>query len=252
MCKVGNEVLYEEDLSLIQNVFYANLDPTQAREMAIQHWIQQKQIALEIQDTQAGTKEINEVIAAQDLARLNLFELENKYIKAHLDSLIHEDEIQAFYMKHRDDYRTQTYIVRALYIQIPDSVARELKVEDYYLLKNDKDIEEIKKIGNLYATNFYYEEDSWIFFDDLIRGIQISDEDREKLIKDKKSIIIYGEETYFINILDYKVKSVSSPLESEKEKIRNDILKQKISQLRNDAKDIILKQIDEKFPVTYF
>ncbi|HLV41330.1 MAG TPA: hypothetical protein VKY37_03540 [Brumimicrobium sp.] len=253
VCQVGEYILYESELELRKSIFFSNLNEEEAHKKAIEQWVEQQSIKLELSSTSPEVKAAHELRIEEELMQLNLFELENFYITTHLDSLISEQEIQNYYNNNRENYKTETYIVRALYIKIPDTIASVLNADKYYLLKNDKDLEEIKKYANLYATGFYYEKERWIYFDDLVREIPISTSTKEELIKSRgEAIFKDNEETHYINVLDFRTKSISSPMEVERAGIRRHILKRRVNKLRSTAKETILENVKEKYPVTYF
>src|SRR5690554_55770 len=253
VCQVGEYILYESELQLRKSIFFSSLNAEEANKKAIEQWVEQQSIKLELSSTSPEVKAAHELRIEEELMQLNLFELENFYITTHLDSLISEQEIQNYYNNNRENYKTETYIVRALYIKIPDTIASVLNADKYYLLKNDKDLEEIKKYANLYATGFYYEKERWIYFDDLVREIPISTSTKEELIKSRgEAIFKDNEETHYINVLDFRTKSISSPMEVERAGIRRHILKRRVNKLRSTAKETILENVKEKYPVTYF
>lgn len=253
ICKVGDKVLYEKDLNTIVRLFYSEFSEEEAKNLAIEQWANQQRIKLEIESTSPDIFLANTLQTENELMNLNLFELENKFIQNHLDTVITESEIQDYYNKHRENYKSQSYIVRALYIKIPDTMGATLGIDDYYLLNNDKDREEIKKYANLYATNFYFEEKRWIFFDDLVREIPIAQKEKNELIINRgKAKYIANGETHYINILDYRTKSISSPLEAERNVIRRHVITRKINKLRENAKETILQNVKEKYPITYY
>lgn len=253
VCKVGSEVLYEHDLEAIINIYFSDFEDEEARDLAIEQWANQMRINLTIANTLPEIQLTNIIQSQSELSQLNLFALENDFIENNLDTTITEDEIQSYYEKHRQNYQNQAYIVKALYVKLPDTVASVSKIDDYYLLNNDKDREEIKKYANLYATNFYFEEKRWIYFDDLVREIPMSPNKKNELIINRgKAKFSNNGETYYLNILDYKTKSVSSPLEAEKDVIRRHVLTQKINKLRNTAKETILKNAQENYPISYY
>lgn len=253
VCKVGDSVLYESELELIQETVFGHLSMEESREPAIERWASQERIKLEMEAHNPVMLKENKLQIEEDFLQLNMFELENAYLTTHLDSLISEGEIQDYYNQNRDEYKNESYIVRALYVEIPDTIPEIATLDKHYLLKNDKDREEVEKIANLYATNFYLEEKVWIYADDLLRSTPIPNDEKGRLVKSKGNMILpYGGDVYYINILDSKIKTVSSPLESERDRIRNDILKRRINKLREKAKEIILKDVKEKYPVTYF
>ncbi|HLW30340.1 MAG TPA: hypothetical protein VKX29_05745 [Brumimicrobium sp.] len=253
ICQIGEYILYEKELELRKSIFFSNLSDEEAEARAIEQWSEQQRVKLEMSNVSPEKKAAHEMQIQEELMQFNLFELENLYITTHLDSLISEQEIQQHYNNHRENYKSESYIVRALYIKIPDTIAQILNTEKHYLLKNDKDREEIKKYANLYATSFYFEEERWIYFDDLIRGLSISSNTKEALVRNKgKSIFMDNGETHFINILDFRTKSISSPMEVERAGIRRHILKRRVNKLRSTAKETILENVKEKYPITYF
>lgn len=253
VCKVGNQVLLSSELEERITAFYSHLPKKKAHKLAIANWIEQQQIFQAIKAQMPTELKKNQLKNAVNLSRLNLFELENEYISKQVDSIITDKEIIQFYNKHRDKYRDASYIVRALYIKIPDSIDKEIHLEKYYLLRNKKDLDYIEKCTDEYALNLYFESKRWIYLDDLLREIPLSESEKEQLIKvEKHGVFHQNGETHYINIIDYNTKTVSSPLEIEKETIRTQILKQKASALRQNAKEIILQHVKEKYPVTYF
>ena len=250
---MGDTVLYTSELNKRLAFIPGSLTEEEAKEKAIQEWVKQQQVALAIEEEAPKIKATHELRVQKELMQLHLFELENKYIMHELDSSISEQEIQKYYDSHRDNYKTESFIVRALYIKIPDTLASTLKLEQYYLLKNDKDLAEVKEIANLYATNFYYEDERWIFIDDLVRELSISNDKKEELVNNRGAAIFkQAGETHYLNVLDFRTKSISSPMEVEREIIRRHILKRRVNKLRDKAKETILENVKEKYPVTYY
>jgi hypothetical protein len=167
--------------------------------------------------------------------------------------MITDEEIQKYYKSHRENYKTSSYIVKALYIKTADSLAKQNSIEDAFMLKNDKDVIEVKKYGNLYATNFYLGEHNWIYFDDLVKEVPMSQEQKDDLIRSRgEATFQIDGYTYFINVLDYRSKTISSPMEVEKSIIRTHILKRRVHQLRKQAKETILEDVKENYPVSYY
>src|SRR5690554_4107619 len=253
ICQVGEHILYASELEVRKELFFPHLNDEEAKKKAIEQWIEQQGVKLEIESVSPKVKVAHELSIEDELMQLNLFELENQFITKYLDSIISEQEIQDYYESHRENYKAESYIVRALYIKVPDTVAGVLNIDEHYLLKNDKDLEEIKKYANLYASGFYFEQEHWIYFDDLVREIPISTDTKDDLIKRRGEAIFKDNgETHYINVLDFRTKSISSPMEVERAGIRRHILKRRVNNLRSTAKETILENVKEKYTVTYF
>jgi len=250
---VGEYILTQNELDHRIKPLIDPLSLEEARHLATENWIKETRIKLEIVEQSPADKIANEIQAEKDLMHLNLFDIENQFIQQNIDSVVADSEIQKYYKDHRNNYKKESYIVRALYIKMPDSVVQKVNMNDLFLLKNEKDKKKVKEFAKLYATSYYFEEKRWIYFDDLVREIPILTEEKEEIIKSRGDAVFKkNKETHFINVLDFRTKNISSPMEIERSKIRQHILKKRINKLRNTAKETILKHVKEKYPVHYF
>jgi hypothetical protein len=250
MAEVDGEKLYMDDL--IQYMQLERLSPDNPREVEffVERWIQQEMIRSEMQRNHPEIYRKNNWSSRETLYQLNLFELENIYINEKLDTIVTDQEIMHYYRQNKDNYLDKSFIVKALYIKIPDSIPATKSIEKHFLLKKDKDRDEILRIGNLYATNFYFEEEKWIFFEDLARELPIPEGTKERLIVSKgNGIFTENENVYFINILDYRIKSTTAPLAFEIENIKRNILKRRSNALRKEIHEIIINEIEPEHNV---
>lgn len=251
--EVNDQKLYEFEAE--EQMIALHLSPENESEVLnyIDNWIEKQLINEEINLTNPKIYNENVAKTSETLFQLNLFELENIYLQSHIDSTISEKEILDYYKSNRSNYLEKSFIVKALYLKIPDSITQVGKIESSFLLKNDKDREEITKIGNLYATNFYLEEDKWIYFEDLVRDIPITEGVKERLIIKKDHIILNDEHNvYYLNILDYRIKNTTAPLEIEKETIRKTILKTRSNELRLELEKKLIDEIRIKHRVNRY
>ncbi|MDX1652646.1 MAG: hypothetical protein R3277_09145 [Brumimicrobium sp.] len=252
VCSVGEEELTEDHLEELILLAEGKPDNEEDRQNAIDRWIERQLITFESEKMIPEQLEKNKLKSQIELADRNLFDLENKFIRSNLDSVVTDEEILEYYERNRENYQSQSYIVKALYFKLPDSVGNHARIGEVFLLRSEKDKEEIKNYANLYATNFYFEESKWIFFEDLVRDIPIGDDKKKELILGRgEAVFKEGGYTHFINILDYRLKNISSPMEVEKDLIVKHILKRRVNKLRDTAKESILKDAKEKYEVTY-
>jgi len=253
IAQVDDFVLYEEEVLEHLEKMELSSNNQEAFELYVDDWINRKVVTLELNKADALLAYQNDYKAKQNKYELDLFALENILIEMVVDSTISEDEILSYYQKNRSNYVSKSYIVKALYIKIPDSIPAVEQLKKVFLLKNDKDRNEVKKYGNLYATHFYFEEEKWIFFDDLVRDIPMTDNAKTNLILNRDDAIFTDKnDIYFLNILDYKEKRANEPLEFEKNKIRKHILKRRINNLREEIRQNILNDAKEKHSITHY
>ncbi len=253
VCKVENHVLSKDELNVLMEYHREDFPEDELKEKVIDEWIERKLIEIKIEKELPDLYKQNLIKSDQEASDFHMFELENHFIRTHIDSIITDKEIQTYYKNHRENYKTSSYIVKALYIKTLDSLAKENSIEEAFMLKNDKDVIEVKKYGNLYATNFYLGEHKWIYFDDLVKEVPMSQEQKDDLIQRRgEATFQIDGYTYFINVLDYRSKTISSPMEVEKSIIRTHILKRRVHHLRKQAKETILEDVKENYPVSYY
>ena len=250
LATVEDEKLYESDFENYVNAFDLNPNDEKVREEFIEDWIKAKVINLELSEKQPKIYYQNKFKNEESLASRNLFELENILITKELDETVEESDILEYYENNRSNYLQKSYIVKALYIKIPDTIKESNILEDAFLLKNDKDHEQINKYGNLYGVNFYWEDDKWIFLEDLVRDIPITQENKDKIVRNKGNGVFRDEQyVYLLNVLDYKLKETSAPLDFERENIKKHILKRRINAIREEISNLILEEIYENYSI---
>ena len=90
-------------------------------------------------------------------------------------------------------------------------------------------------------SNFYYDAENWIYFDDILKEVPLQDINKDKFIL-KRSKIRFEEGGfyYFLNIIDYKLKNSISPLSFERNKIKDRIINIRIRALREEIRKEII------------
>jgi hypothetical protein len=144
------------------------------------------------------------------------------------------------------------YIVKALYLKIPKEL--DFKEEDVhinYLLKNDKDLAEINSYAKLYAQNYYFDDSTWIYFDELAKDIPLSKYNVDNIVLNRtKTYFSDDQHWYFLNILDYKLKDEAPPLEFLKDRIRSIIVSQRLNDIREKNETKLLNDLKKKHEIS--
>ena len=142
---------------------------------------------------------------------------------------------------------------QVLYLKIPLDAPDIDKMGSAYKLRNEDDLETIEIYAKMYASNFYYDIDNWIYFDDLLKEIPLHDINKDRFIL-KLSKLRFEESGfyYFLNILDYKLKNSTSPISFERENIKARIINLQIKELRETIKNDIIKKAYEDSKVTLY
>ncbi len=252
IAKVYDEELYDSDIEWILKQT-PKADSAEVAENTIQDWINDQILVHEAaKDEAINQDEINRKVEnfKNDLM---IMQLEQKLVNEQLDTVVSQQEIQTYYNEHQADFQLNDYLVKVLYLKIPVDAPDIDKIAKQYKLYNPTDIEEIEIYAKIYASNFYYDEEKWIYFDDLLKEVPLQDINKDRFImKRSKTRFEEGGFYYFLNVIDYKLKNSTSPMSFESQNIKERIINMRVKDLREKIKqDIISKAYDDKAITRY-
>lgn len=250
IASVGDYELYSTDLVFLN---YTSKDSAEKVSHYVDKWVEQHILIDEAEkDPEIDQTGIEKKVAdfKHDLL---IHQLENSRINDQLDTVVSTKEIEAYYQDHKDDFQLNDYLVKVLYLKIPLDAPEIEKIGAAYKLRKDEDLETIEVYAKMYASNFYYDIESWIYFDDLLKEIPLQDINKDRFIL-KRSKIRFEENGfyYFLNIVDYKLKNSISPLSFERENIKARIINLRIKKLREEIKNDIIKKAYEENKVNLY
>ena len=250
IAQVEEQELYSTDVSFLN---YSADDSAEVVSNYIQEWIEEQILVSEAEnstlvDIETIDRKVNEF--RNDLL---IHQLENMKIEEQLDTNVHEEEIEVYYQDHKDDFQLNDYLVKVLYLKIPLDAPEIEKIGSAYRLRKEEDLGTIEVYAKMYASNFYYDIESWIYFDDLLKEIPLHDINKDRFIL-KRSKTRFEENGfyYFLNIVDYKLKNSISPISFERENIKARIINLRIKDLRETIKNDIIKKAYEDSKVTLY
>ena len=203
----------------------------------IDQWIQEQVIyqkAIEILPEEAKDVDLQ---LEKYRRSLLIYTYEQYYIQDRLDTNVTDLEIETFYNEHIEDFTLRDYIVKVIYARYTDITPDLDKVKNWYKLYKEDDWINLQSHANLYSVGFYNDTTNWMFFDDVLKEIPLTDINKSSFIRNKKNITF--EENgmvYFLNVLDAKLKDETSPIEFEKDRIKGILLNIRMNELRKQLK----------------
>lgn len=171
--------------------------------------------------------------------------LEENDLRAKLDTIVTDQEIKDYYDSHQEEFILNDYIVKALYLKIPKNLDfKEKNVHRNYLLKNDKDLAELNSYAKLYAENYYFNDSTWKYLNQIIKDVPIQKYNVDNIVLNRSKTYFSDEEyTYFINIIDYKLKDEAPPLNFLAVEIRNSIITHRLHLLKEQNESKLIQGI---------
>ncbi|MCE3260463.1 MAG: hypothetical protein K0S12_2104 [Bacteroidetes bacterium] len=172
---------------------------------------------------------------------------QTRIIEANLDTNVTKEEIQQYYDDNRDNFILKDNIVKVNYYKIPVKVQVLEKMKRLFYATQPKDKEQLQTLCVQYAENFFTNDSTWLYLDDIKKEIP-------KLKDQPDFSISYGrvfEFTdelyyYFLKIKDVKVKNGLSPINFERENIKHFIINQRKTRLIQQYKLQLLQKAKEE------
>lgn len=217
-------------------------DSLQFVENYIDQWVQEQVVYQKAKEV-LPEKSQNVDFQLEDYKRsLLIYTYEQHYIEDRLDTVVPMSEIEAYYDENLEDFVLKDYIVKAVYAKYTNNTPELVDVDNWYKLKKEDDWINLQSHANLYSIKFFNDTSNWVFFDDILSEVPLTDINKETFIRKKKNITFEdGDMVYYLNVIDSKLQDEVSPLEFEKDKIRGILINIRMNELRKELKSELYK-----------
>lgn len=236
MSHLGYDILKEEDKKAFVNSW------TDAMIM---------QDELEETDPQkAKLAEFRSLLFRGELAQY--FLTENELMKK-VDTTFAEADLKKYFEEHIEEFSLNDFIIKGLFIKLPVNAPKIDEIKSAYLLKNDKDIAQIESYAKLYAEDFYFDDENWILFQELRKKIALKSVNKENLVLNRtKTYFSDKDYIYFLNVLDFKLKTDHPPFEFVKDQIKERLMAQRLNDRRNEVELSLKEKLNNKHDIQIY
>jgi hypothetical protein len=155
---------------------------------------------------------------------LLLFSLEQKLVSQYLDTVVTEAQIEAYYAENRSQFELKGNIVKFDFIKL---TKRSRYLREFRNLLKSSEPENVLKLAayaEKNATDYWFATE-WVSFNELLSEMPLEVDNQALFLRRTQYAEAEDETfTYLVRITDYKTADSISPIEFEKDKIRNIIL----------------------------
>ncbi len=239
VARVYNNYLYISDLAGIVSPGTPPADSVQVVSRFIDNWTRQ-QVVLHMAMQHLDLEKMQFDKKIQDYKNsLVIFAYETELVKNHLDTIVSDDQIVAYYEEHKQQFKLQENIVKVQYVKVPRDAPDVWRLRTYYRSTNPDDFGLLEEYCIQHAASYFIDGDTWLLFRDLLQEIPIQTNNQENFLRSNKYVELTDEfYRYFLNVIDYKLKGSESPLVFERENIKSILLNRRkhtfISERRNE------------------
>lgn len=244
LARVGDHELYRSDLSGIVPTGLTPADSTQRSKNYIETWINRHILLKKAGEEVKGSMEHIDRQVSQYRQDLILAEYEQQYLASKLDTVVTPEQIQTFYDENAHLFDLRDYVVNVFYLKFPSDekeigrIGHELK-----RCPTPADADVLDKKYSPMASNSYYEPNSWLFLNDLLREIPLEIEDKTRFLENNPYIEVKTDEfVYLVRIFEYKLRNDHAPLNLVEKKIKTLILRKRSKDLLAEMRSQVIKK----------
>lgn len=168
---------------------------------------------------------------------------QSKIIDANLDTNVSKEEMETYYNEHRDNFILRENIVKVNYFKIPLQAQGLKKIKQLLYAANPKDAELLKSLCVQNAENFFMNDSTWLFLEEIKKEIpKLRDQPDLNLVAGR--VLEFSDEPYYyyLKIRDIKIKNGLSPINFERQNIKNFIINNRKVQLIREYKQLLLEK----------
>ena len=138
-----------------------------------------------------------------------------------------------------------------MYLKIPKDIDFKSKnIHKIFLLKKNQDLSKLNSYAKLYAENYYFNDSIWVYFEELTKDIPIKKFNIDNIVLNRtKTYFSDDNHTYFLNIIDYKLKNDVPPVDFLSDEIKSRIVSIRLQELKEKHEDKLIKEIKNKHEI---
>lgn len=142
-----------------------------------------------------------------------------------------DEEIETYYNEHSQNFELKENIVRLIFFKLSNSTPNLNTLWYKFNTGGKANLDQITYASVNGGGNFHRDEDTWLDFNDILKEIPITTYNQESYLNNHKVIRVSDDNfTYFVQIMDFRIKNSISPLQRERDRIRRIIVnKEKVS-----------------------
>jgi hypothetical protein len=233
--------LYLSDLADIFPLNNIDTDSASAVSTYTSAWVRRQLITKKAEEL-LNEKQKNVTSEIEDYrSSLLIYRLEHDYILKNIDTIITQEEIENIYNENRALFKTQSTLVKAIYIKIQTETPETENIKQMCRIADASNIKRIEELCMMHADKFDSFNGKWIEIYELMRLLPPNTNNDEF----EKTLTTSGfyetkdaSYSYFVKRQSMLSKGSVSPLEKENENIRTIIF--------NERKRKLINQLEEE------
>lgn len=238
LARANNAYLYEDEVKDIVPFGTSEKDSVELVKKYIDNWIHETLVIQKAESNLTEDKKNVEKQLQDYRNSLITFAYEKELVNQKLDTVLTDAEIEEYYNNNQSNFELKDNIIKVVYIKVNKTAPDMKKLQNWYKSEDAKDKELLASYCHQFAANYYLDDSTWLFFDDLLKEIPIQTYNKELFLQNNRFVEVNDSlYNYFVNIKGFKIRNSLSPISFEKDNIKNIILNKRKLQLITKMKE---------------
>jgi hypothetical protein len=240
MAQVFDKRLYASEINPVLPEGLDSSERILAQNAYVDRWIKENVMLHEAEKNMPADLQIDRLVKDYK-ASLIMHQYEKSVVETLLDTVISDQELEAYYDENKSQYQLEATIVRCHLIKLPRSLNEKTmkKIESSWKSNKDSDFRDLVSLSNNYASTYYLSDSIWYKLDVISQEMPRGSINLNAIRYNKVFQLTNDEYYYFLKILDIKDKKEIAPLAFIEEQASRVILhKRKIALLEKLKSDL--------------
>jgi len=225
LARVGDDYLYDKDLQGLLPRNTAPLDSIVWVRNYTNNWVKTQLLIKKAKENLKPEQLDFEKQLEKYRNSLITYTYETELIHQQLDTVVSDSEIDSYYLSHQKEFVLVKNIVKAIYVVIENNKELEKHFTHLFALPDSVLADSMEYSCQQYARTYFLDTTIWLPFNKVLKIIPAKTYNQELFLKNNRFVKIKDQHNiYMIKFVDFKIKNDFSPLELEKENIRNIII----------------------------
>lgn len=231
--------LYADELQDILPPDLSRMDSLTQASAYIDSWIH-RQILIHQAEINLPPEELDFSKQLQDYRNsLVIYAYETQLIEQYLDTVVSDGEIEAYYEEHKENFQLRSTMVRAAYVVLDENCKHLKEFRKLMSNRDTLDLAQLDVLAQQDAVTVFLDVDEWVRLEDLLAKVPLEIYNSESFLRRNRFVSFEEDDlTYMVRFEDYLLEKSVSPLEIEREGIKDILLlkrkKELLSQMSGD------------------
>ncbi len=253
LVEVGDAVLYQEDLDVAMPLGLHGADSARFADEYIRNWVEDYLLYRKAEGNIPDNAKIDAQVAAYRRA-LIMHVYQEELVRQKLGNEVSEDEINAYYEKHPDQFRAEQPYIQGVFLKVPLSTRNLNQVRTWYKQHTQEAIDRLEKFSIAHAVGYDYFYNRWRPVSEFASKMPLEalDTDPDYLRKHSDVEVRDTAFCYFLHVEEFLSKGDRLPLEYARSEIKEMIINLKRVEFINRMKEDLYREASEDNDIIYY